>query len=482
MVNVFSSWWQYLALEGGLYGGACVISIIVVVLLYHWYRRTKFVIAGEQLIRAGELFQKAYNHPTQGTETRRIVEITDITNDDGQLLINIGNHIFSSQNQPYNEPINFKFLQLSSNSDPQVSDKVKGLLGKAKHCLENANSQLDDDNIVKENLTNLINTINVKFNCSNTTCSSCSNRCQSFPFAPPLLSFYSVLFPFTVKEVVTSEIDHGWTQHQYLFGGYICCPQSMRKLHAYFISMLWLIVNLFAISFIDNFFYKKSTVCNDPNSEDDDFLCFDVTKPNIYSEPKNCSDPANYDVKVICYRASYNFGNAISLATWLAKFALLAIQVSFAVTLWCLKCGKKCARVLNWGLVALYCAFLAYFVIANIVLKDVVELNIFYGYRMMRLAMVVWGLVTLLLIAIFSPYTWLTDKTNSEETYHLPSYNRDKAKLCNAQNSQSDRVTPTTFTPTQNSNNTSSQVYSTPSKFSSVPYQRLVASGKEEEF
>ena len=314
MGNVFSSWWQYLALEGGLYGGAFVISIIVVVVMCCLH---KCVVKGEQLI----------------------------------------------------------------------------------------------------------------------------------------LSLYSMVFRFTVKEVVTSELDHGRTKKEYLFGGYKCHPGSWWILHAYFISMFWVIFNLFAISFIDNAFYKKSTVCNDPNSKDDDFLCFDVTKSTT-SEAVTC--PSDQNEKVICYRAVYAFGNAISLATGLAQFALLTIQVSFLVTLWCVKkCNIKCACGLNWGLLALSAiACIIYFSLVYKIddWRDVVEINIFYGYKLMSLFKVAWGLATLLLIAIFSPYTWLTDKTNSEETYHLPSYNRDKAKLCNAQNSESDQVTPTTFTPTQNSN------------------------------
>ena len=420
MANVFSLWWQYLALEGGVYAIACVVSIMVAVLLYRWYRRTKLFVAGEQLIRAGKILIKEGEHSLRDEEFAHIFET------DGKLLEKIGNYL-CSENKPYNKPINF---ELSSNDNLQVRFFSKACKRHLKHYLKNAISQLDDDNM-KEKLSNLINQ---QCNYPDTNNDhSCSISCFRSCCVPPLLSLYRVVFQLTVKEVVTSELDDGQTQHVYLFGGYKCRPGSWWKLHAYFMSVLWIICNIFVISFIDNAFYQKGTICNDPNFKDDDFLCFDMTQ-SIYSEATNCSDPANYDVKVICYRASYNIANAISLATGLAHFTLLAIQVSFLLTLWFVKkCGGKFARGLNWTVVIL-CAvgWGIYFTLTYTVddWMNMVEINIFYGYRLMRLVMVVWGLVTLLLVAIFSPYTWLTVKRNSEETYHYPSYNRADAPLC----------------------------------------------------
>lgn len=77
---------------------------------------------------------------------------------------------------------------------------------------------------------------------------------------------------------------------------------------------------------------------------------------------------------------------------------------------------------LGYFIVALTCGIFFH-------LKDdwihVVELNFFYGDRVMRYFMIFWAFVTLLLVLICSPYTWLIDKYDSERQY-LPMYNKEK--------------------------------------------------------
>ena len=52
------------------------------------------------------------------------------------------------------------------------------------------------------------------------------------------------------------------------------------------------------------------------------------------------------------------------------------------------------------------------------------EFNIFYGVRVMRIVMAIWGFLTLVIILIFSPYRWVI---NSPNTNDGPSVNSETA-------------------------------------------------------
>lgn len=134
-------------------------------------------------------------------------------------------------------------------------------------------------------------------------CSFCHR--PKAPFSA-LLSLYSLVFPFTVKQDTTSR--------EYLFGGYRY-PKNICMLHAYYLSMIFVVFNWFIIMFIETAFYTKTTTCNDPDLKDNDYQCYYVTdKP--YHHPINCEDDPT--AHVICYIGNFRFPWAVSLAYSLA--------------------------------------------------------------------------------------------------------------------------------------------------------------------
>ena len=91
--------------------------------------------------------------------------------------------------------------------------------------------------------------------------------------------------------------------------------------------------------FFDTAFYRKTTTCNDVNTRQDAFLCFDVSE-SIKDGPIDCTDPVNKDdpdVYVICYLQYFNFPVALSLAFSFAQLIIILIHISFTLTLWYVK-------------------------------------------------------------------------------------------------------------------------------------------------
>ena len=117
----------------------------------------------------------------------------------------------------------------------------------------------------------------------------CSKKC---------LSLYSLLFHQTIKVVITKV-----NKQIYFIGGYkdIKCECI---LHSYYLLMIFVAFNWFAIMFIDNFFYRKVTTCNDWSVQNNDYQCFDV-HDSVQSKPVDCATHDNDDV--ICYLKSSNW-------------------------------------------------------------------------------------------------------------------------------------------------------------------------------
>jgi hypothetical protein len=175
--------------------------------------------------------------------------------------------------------------------------------------------------------------------------------------------------------------------------------------------MLAVVLNWFLMMFVDTAIYRKSTTCNDLNIKNGDYMCFDVEE-SIIRGPIDCEDSKYDKSHVICYIKYWNFPVGLSLAFSFAQMVITVIHISFVFTL-CSgkKCSTCCAVLANWIAVCLYCAgFIVYgvFMGKNVHgLKHYEGVNFFYGLRVMRIIMVVWGFVTLFLIACCSPYCWL---------------------------------------------------------------------------
>lgn len=196
--------------------------------------------------------------------------------------------------------------------------------------------------------------------------------------------------------------------------------------HVYFLSMAFVAINWFFIVFFDNFYFDKTTTCNDPNLEDHDHLCFDVMK-NFTSKPINCSDSANSDIDVLCYIQSFNFFGAISLAYSFFHLVIFCIHISFLLTLWCTKNYHWWYALILYILVTfLYFAFFAVYTPIIYTVDDWQYMTrsnfILYGYRAIRPIMIVWGFISFFLIAVLSPYCWLIEKDIDTLEEHFPSY------------------------------------------------------------
>ena len=58
-------------------------------------------------------------------------------------------------------------------------------------------------------------------------------------------------------------------------------------LHIYFLLIIFAVFNLGAAMFVDNFFYRKTTTCNDLNVRNDAYQCFNAEDP-LESDPVEC--------------------------------------------------------------------------------------------------------------------------------------------------------------------------------------------------
>ena len=233
-----------------------------------------------------------------------------------------------------------------------------------------------------------------------------------------LFSLYSIVFRHSVEEV-TVPGPGNTARREFLFGGYRI-PKRPWLLHIYFLAMSLVIFNWFLLMFCDTAFYRKTATCNDLNVRRDAYLCFDVNQP-ITAGPIDCTDLAildDPDVHVLCYLEFFNFPIALSLSFSFTQVIVILIHISFSITLWCVKNIRPLAAlVLHLVICSFYVAvFVVYGPIAGTVAKFNEGANVFYGDRILRILMVIWGFITFLLLTLLSPYCWLIDKHHRE--YH----------------------------------------------------------------
>ena len=238
---------------------------------------------------------------------------------------------------------------------------------------------------------------------------------------------YSILFRLTVQETKAP----GQEQPHFLYNGYNKVRYSCM-LHTYFLLIIFAVFNLGAAMFVDNFFYRKTTTCNDLNVRNDAYQCFNAEDP-LESDPVNCDLEEiknDLDVRVICYLQSSSLAVALSLSFSFIQFVLIPVQVSFSLTLWCVK-NNCIPAIIILHLIIFIVSLIGAIVYGTIVWVNVnnvqysPETNIFYGLRIMRIFMFIWALITGLIVTCFSPYNWLLEKdsgTNEYPTKKYPSY------------------------------------------------------------
>ena len=366
-----------MALKGGLAGviigvSALVIAGISIVLCIACaWKRSKLIIAGEQLLRAAEPFAEATEmlQESLSRNTEHQAQRSEGTEEQNAQLIALS----CEQNQPTIDNLlyNKNMLErighyLIENETPYnwnendslrvpgaIESKVADLLVRAIKSIKNAGSQLDNAKLLKigefEEALGHIRKDNRKDNGRfKRWLTGC---CPKAPF-PMLLSLHSLVFRLTVKQ--------GMTHREYLFGGYRY-PKNICMLHTYYLPMLFVVFNWFIMIFIDNAFYAKTTTCNDPRLNESDYQCFDLTKPRG-SGPVDCSEVVPGDPHVICYIRNLRLAYAVSLAYGVTESAILVTQVLFIATLWCTKKGHcGCAIIMNLFLTIVYTsAILAY--------------------------------------------------------------------------------------------------------------------------
>ena len=321
-------------------------------------------------------------------------------------------------------------------SEENKISQVGEIIEQAGNCLQtHSDEDLEKAGAMLCKAANVLSELNRQESHSTNLCSPCSCSCNGitskivakFPFL--LYSLYRLVFRHSVEEV-TLPGPGNTTRREYLFGGYRI-PKNPHLLHAYYLAMLVTVANWFFVMFFDTAFYRKTTTCNDLNVRRDAYLCFDVSK-SILAGPVNCTDPTirdDLDIYVLCYLKFFNIPVALSLAFSFAQLMILLIHISFALTLWCVKNFKPYAAfALHAILFVLYVTlFFSYGVVVGVNANDVQYEgpNLFYGGRILRIFMVILGGVTLLLLTLLSPYSWLIDKHYRE---HCPTYGYEGKK------------------------------------------------------
>ena len=320
----------------------------------------------------------------------------------------------------------------NAQNTPSEENKIKQvgeIIEQAGNCLQtNSDEDLERAGAMLCKAAEILSGINRQSTRSTNLCScscSCRGICNKivhvFPFL--LYSLYRLVFRHSVEEV-TLPGPGNTTRREYLFGGYRI-PKNPHLLHAYYLAMLVTVANWFFVMFFDTAFYRKTTTCNDLNVRRDAYLCFDVSQ-SILAGPVNCTDPTirdDLDIYVLCYLKFFNIPVALSLSFSFAQLMILLIHISFALTLWCVKNFKPYAAfALHAILFVLYVTlFFFYGVVVGVNANDVQYEgpNLFYGGRILRIFMVILGGVTLFLLTLLSPYSWLIDKHYRE---HRPTY------------------------------------------------------------
>ena len=360
---------------------------------------------------------------------RRYTEVTEIVTIAQSALSDAGSRLKAVSG---GRSVNAQNIRSGEKKINQVGEIIE----QAGNCLQtNSDEDLKKAGAMLCKAANVLSKLNRQESHSTNLCSSCSFTCNGitskivakFPFL--LYSLYRLVFRHSVEEVILPGPGMT-TRREYLFGGYRI-PKNPHLLHAYYLAMLVTVANWFFVMFFDTAFYRKTTTCNDLNVRRDAYLCFDVSQ-SILAGPVNCTDPTirdDLDIYVLCYLKFFNIPVALSLAFSFAQLMILLIHISFALTLWCVKNFKPYASfALHAILFVLYVTlFFCYGVVVGVNANDVQYEgpNLFYGGRILRILMVILGGVTLFLLTLLSPYSWLIDKHYRE---HCPTYGYEGKK------------------------------------------------------
>lgn len=446
----FSSRHGYIAAEGVFFAVLCVISILLcfitvlgIVGCLKKMRNNRRFIAGAHFKRAGEILNEAESvlqqppadptaSRTQNGDSAENEPLMPVSGEQpawfnsGKELQQYGDFLMFRKNE---QKITAKDISTILKNNQQnyhvFSREVADMLHRVNDLIMLAASGLDEDE--KKHLQDAITCLEKNTKKSKTCCKKrekcCSKifkeRCQEAPST--FLALYKAIFR-SVEEVRL----HPTTRREFLIGGYRN-PRKPYMVHVYYMAMLVVVFNWFLIMVIDNALFRKTTTCNDL-SEDDAFMCFDIRK-SIYAGPVDCNDDGIEEIPVLCFLTNNNLPNALSLAVGISHLVLLGIHLSFTLTVWCVKnCSPYAALSLNLVVTFGYVVTLIGYGSAVIANTNDIQYsetwNLFYGFRVMRIVMAIWGFVTLILILFFSPYWWLIDK---QHHYYLPTYT-DKRK------------------------------------------------------
>ena len=384
---------------------------IILILAYRYcmqlFTDSKLLRAGELLIEASTILSprsrgvrsgrgRRGQRPRRGSDARAS-QIADGLLEDGKLLQKLG------ETRHWENRDAFVLPSRLSENDKRVlesSAEVRKLLQTA-HDLLTIAINFELNNNTKENVTNLAKLIQFR----KSSVIKCSPTWESSERL--LYSLYCLVFRFTIKEVVIQKLNNGSIQHEYLLCGYRR-PNRQCMLHVYFIAMLMVVSIWFMLVFIDNVYvYHHTTTCEDLDVK----KCFFISSDALFPQGVNCTESDGDISGVICF----DIAKSLSLASGFIGFVIVAIHILFKFTLWCVKnfIPSFAFMAYSFILFVYICSFLSYAAI-NLQISEIISDK----YIMWNIK-VLWGLATIILITLFSPYYWLIDRCRHE---HRPVY------------------------------------------------------------
>lgn len=400
-----------------------IFLIVVLLILTYRYCIPQLFTTDSKLLRVGELFTEASAilsrsraRSRRGKRCKRhrrgsdatICPIADSLLKDGELLQKLGRKHQWKDGDTFLLPNCFRNENENVKKVLESSTEVLKLLQTAHDLLNIViNFELKNDD-TKEKVADLAKLIKFK---RRSTLNKCCKIFTTWESSERLLfSLYCLVFRFTIKEVVIRKLDNGSAQREYLLCGYRR-PNRQCMLHVYFIAMLMVVIIWFMLVFIDNVYvYHHTTTCEDLDVKQ----CFFISNDAFFPQRVNCTDPCEEISDIFCFKIA----KSLSLAFSFTGFVIVAIHILFKFTLWCVKNFMPSFAFMAYlFLLFVYnCSFLSY---AAINLNWQISEIISDKYIMWNIK-VLWGLTTIILITLFSPYYWLIDRCHHE---HRPVYN-----------------------------------------------------------
>ena len=152
--------------------------------------------------------------------------------------------------------------------------------------------------------------------------------------------------------------------------------------------------------FWDNFWYKKTTTCNDINPESSAYICYEVHPPDY--PVANCTQLIGKDVDVLCFQDSQSFPTALGIGFSIFQLVLLIGKIGFSIATWFGSQGDSYVwshlfsfTTIFLGIFALI-VLVGYPAIANTFILTDAAANLFFGNPPLR-----WWMYCLLLISFF---------------------------------------------------------------------------------